>query len=192
MGGGNVAGTKWVAQIVYGAANTKIGPPMSFRPQGTLAGAWVPTSNGGSNDRILEGVLSGQTAILTVRVWDSNVFASWEEASQGLSAGVSPVKATADSSTFNYTVPPAGTTDPSQFNLTSFNGFQLTCNCYQGPPVAVPVRGPARVSISNTNGFIALMMEAIQVPNRVDNLISFNVDTSENLTVWQTQFSDGL
>jgi hypothetical protein len=129
LGGGNVAGANWVAQIVYGAGNTALGSNMSFRPAGSLAGAWIPTSNGGSNDRIMEGVGFGQTVSLTVRVWDSNVFTSWDQAAAALAAGgvLPPTAATAaGSSSFNYTVPAAGTLDPSQFNISNFNGFQLT------------------------------------------------------------------
>ena len=85
-------GSNWKAQIVYGAAAKELGPVMDFRPvtSPTLAGSWVPTSNGGSNDRIMDGVAPGSSVILTVRVWDSAVFASWTQASEALTAGTLP------------------------------------------------------------------------------------------------------
>ena len=141
-GGALVAGAEWQALITYGAANTALGSAMNFRPAGTLAGAWVPTSNGGANDRVMDGVAAGSTVSLTVNVWDSNRFASWGAAAAAIAAGgvSSGAASAAGSSTFSYSVPSGDAAlNPGNFNMANFQAFSLTAlNVKSGPVVPEP------------------------------------------------------
>lgn len=121
--GAGLIGTQFVAQIVYGPANTTLGDPMPFRASGTSSpGTWNPGSAG---IRTLEGFAEGANVTMTVHVWDSSVFSSWSQASAALAAGQNSVATQAGSSaSFTYTVGAAA--NPASLTIANFRGFTLT------------------------------------------------------------------
>ncbi len=123
-----LSGTSFVAQIVYGANGstpaTVLGANMPFRAStSSFVGTWNPGAEG---IRTLTGFDTGATVAMRVRVWDSNVFSSWDAASAALTAGGHLGAATEAgvSSVFTYTVGAAS--DPSSQSIVNFRGFQLT------------------------------------------------------------------
>jgi hypothetical protein len=133
-----LVGTNWVAQIVYwpswGGPSKPLGALMPFRlPTTAFPGTWNP---GAAGIRTFSGFPIGSTVVLQVRVWDSTVFGSWDEAALVLANGGGHGVGTAagTSSVFTYLV---GDPDlPSTLVMSNFRGFQLTAlpSCPMCPP----------------------------------------------------------
>lgn len=124
--GAALTGTSFVAQLVYGSSatpSTVLGANMAFRAATTtFPGTWNPGAEG---IRTLTGFDAGATVNMQVRVWDSAVFSSWDQAAAALAAGSNAVATQAGaSSVFTYTVGSAS--DPSSQLINNFRGFQLT------------------------------------------------------------------
>lgn len=129
-----LTGTTWVAGLYY-VEGTDRGADLASPDSGRLAlglggqglanfrvptttspGAWLNSTAVG-NARTLEGIGSGQTATLVVRVWNSAAFNSFAEAVRG--GGIH-----GQSEAFNYTVPAPGS-PVNQTYLNDFKGFTL-------------------------------------------------------------------
>ena len=115
-----VVGTDFVAQLYYGASADSLTPVLapsrSLRnvPQtDSLAGTWFGTT------RTLTGFLPGDFVFLDVRVWDSTVASTYEQAVAmnflGTQHGIS--------ATFTYRIPPLGG-DPNSY-MENFRSFTL-------------------------------------------------------------------
>jgi hypothetical protein len=116
-----LVGTNYVAQLYYGpegASADSLLPvttsPAQFRATTTtIPGTW----RGGY--RTLAGLMLDQTATLQVRVWDSTVGASWEEA---VAAGFGGTQY-GTSALFSYRIPVTGS--PQLYYIENFRGFTL-------------------------------------------------------------------
>jgi len=123
-----LAGTQFVAQIVYGPApgslTNKLGDPMPFRSTtSAFPGTWNPGANG---IRTLEGYVEGQTVFMQVYVWNTALISGLEDAraSVGLywTCRISGPAADA-SQAFTYRVGSAS--EPSSLQLVNFRSFTL-------------------------------------------------------------------
>jgi hypothetical protein len=117
-----LVGTNYMAQLYYGPSgvspsslNPVTAAPAPFRPSGHMRpGTWA----GGT--RTLSGFFAGETVHLEVRVWDSSLAASYEEA---LTLGFGNTQH-GESSVFTYVIPIPP--DPSWFwDIDNFRGFTL-------------------------------------------------------------------
>jgi hypothetical protein len=120
VGGAPLVGTDFVAQLYFGSAGTAVGSltavttaPARFRIATTSSpGTW----SGGT--RTLDGIASGVTATLQVRVWNATAFPA------GYDAAVAGGGVTGFSDPFAYTVPAAGS-PPAAFFMENMRGFTL-------------------------------------------------------------------
>jgi hypothetical protein len=133
-----LTGTNYVAQLVYGSASDRgsvthlLGSPVWFRDLTTPnPGTW---DAGAENIRTLNGFAEGDRVLVHVRVWDSNVFVSWEDAAAALASGGTYVSETfAGMTSFEYTV--GSPARPASLLLHNFEGFSLTyIGCPCDPP----------------------------------------------------------
>lgn len=114
-----VVGTKYVAQLYYGAtvdSLTAVGAPALFRIETTTSpGTW---SGGTRAIPSLDAV--GKSTVLQVRVWDSTLAADWAAAQLSTYKGYR-----GESAPFSFTyivsAPPATTDD----DMIQFRGFQI-------------------------------------------------------------------
>jgi hypothetical protein len=118
--GAPLVGESYVAQLYYGPVGsfplelTAVNaPPRTFREPGTtVPGTWI------GQTRRLEGFSVGNEVLLQVRVWDSALAGSYEEALSGLKGlyGASEL--------FTYVLPPPGSR-PQEFMMDNLRNFTL-------------------------------------------------------------------
>jgi len=117
--------SQWVAALFYVKGSqgdehdmVQAGSAATMRgPVTTSPGAWSNAGLPDGNNRVLQGVVGGETATLQVRVWDAKAFGSWAEAVAG--GGMWGASAHWD-----YTVP-TGTAPPSDYYLNGLRAFAL-------------------------------------------------------------------
>lgn len=76
----NVSGPDIVAQLYYSSSETDIFTPVAYPPAPLRTGAGVGYWNPGDLTRVLDGIAPGETARLQVRVWDSALYGTFEDA----------------------------------------------------------------------------------------------------------------
>ena len=123
--GERLVGTNYFAQLYYGAhgasendlVSVAYNPDRFRSPTTQAAGTWNPLPE---FFRTLDGFVSGDTVSLQVRVWDSTVGATWEQASM-TGFGASQY---GSSTVFPYFIPPTGG-PTSAYYMENFRGFML-------------------------------------------------------------------
>ena len=118
--GNPLVGTNYLAQLYYGRSVDSLqavtaGPARFRAPTTSVPGTWA------GGNRTLQGFTASEFATLQVRVWDSAVGASWEEA-QSSGFGVTQHGVSAP---FIFQIAPAGCANPFCFLMENLRGFTL-------------------------------------------------------------------
>ena len=136
-----LTGTDLVAQLYYGTQGTAMG---SLTAVGAVARFRVNTTSqpgtwsGGT--RTLPGITAGQTATLSVRVWNATLFPA------GYDTAVAGGGLRGSSALFDYTVPSSGTPAPNEFWMWNFGGMA----------VMVPERSTIALGVLGALGLLVL------------------------------------
>jgi hypothetical protein len=132
--GTGVQGAGWIAQFVT-SDGTPIGGLIPFRT-GTQSGRLDFRAPLESAERIVPGN-PGDTLAITVRVWDTSVFPTWDGARDAIERGDfydirSRTFTAAGFNTFNYTIPGADAPLGAD-RIVNFQGFNLTTSVMPEP-----------------------------------------------------------
>ena len=140
--GVGIHSANYVAQLFEstdgGASFSAVGTTSTFFNVATTsvrAGVWK------SQFITLAGVNPGSTVTMKIAVWDSTLFANWDEAAAEVASfAPNPKIHPGDSfqvgvtSPFTYNAPSAGDLNPADFNLVKFPGLTLTGYIIWGVP----------------------------------------------------------